>query len=129
METCLRSECNWQLGAIDGPLPDALTGQGQYVVGSNGMLMSPVPGQPGMHQQHMGQGIPGVDLYSSQGTAPAANASIYGSQQQRMQMQMQPQQQPGSGGEFMCFRSCMHACVRVRVGGCHSFELAGQAKA
>ena len=58
-----------QLQAIDGPLPDALMGQGQYAAGqqqfmhmpaggANGMMMS--PGQAVPPQQHMGQGIPGV---------------------------------------------------------------------
>jgi hypothetical protein len=52
-----------QLGAIDGPLPDALTGQGQSYMpmtgmGNNNMMMAMQAGQ-GMQQMH--QGIPGVN--------------------------------------------------------------------
>jgi len=61
------------LGAIDGPLPDGMNAQGQYMqMGANGMMMAGVPPMvpPGQHpgamqhsqhqHQHMGQGIPGV---------------------------------------------------------------------
>ena len=54
-----------QLGAIDGPLPEALAAQGQYLqvagmASVNGMMNA--PGQTLHQQQHMGQGIPGVSL-------------------------------------------------------------------
>jgi len=54
-----------QLGAIDGPLPEALSAQGQYLqvagmASVNGMMNA--PGQTMHQQQHMGQGIPGVSL-------------------------------------------------------------------
>ena len=53
-----------QLGAIDGPLPDALTGQGQSYMpmtgmGNNNMMMDNGMQAEGMQQMH--QGIPGVN--------------------------------------------------------------------
>ena len=85
------------LGAIDGPLPDALTGQGNYMPSLQAQQHQLL-----QHQQQHGMGIPGVDIYASQGAANPATANLYSSQQRMQQMQMQgpggPPPQAGTPG-------------------------------
>ncbi len=49
-----------QLQAIDGPLPDALTGQGQYAAGRQQLMHVPAAGANGMMISPGHMGIPGV---------------------------------------------------------------------